>query len=168
MFAEDAIAFGSKVEMMTSRAALEREQWRAVWPTMEDYRYDLSTLEVAISPDRLMAMGAAIFRSTGLHAGQARRFDRNGRATATLMRDRGRRAVDLHPLPRLAQARHADAVAFQSAGSASDTVRPSEHPVETPGDPRARDVRQDAPSSTCSSRRASRSCSAIRAPPSCR
>ena len=28
MFAEDVIAFGSKVEMMTSQAQLEAEQWR--------------------------------------------------------------------------------------------------------------------------------------------
>jgi len=88
MFAEDAIAFGSKVEMVTSRDALEREQWRPIWPTMEGYRYDLSTLEIAISPDRLMAMGAAIFHSTGLQADQTTRFDRPGRATATLMRER--------------------------------------------------------------------------------
>ncbi len=88
MFAEDAIAFGSKIEMMTSRDALEQEQWRAVWPTMEDYSYDLGTLEIAISPDRLMAMGAAIFHSTGLHADKATRFERPGRATATLMRER--------------------------------------------------------------------------------
>jgi ketosteroid isomerase-like protein len=85
MFAEDAIAFGSKVEMVTSQAALEREQWRAVWPTIEDYRYDLSTLQVVISPDRLMAMGAVIFRSTGLHQ-DGRKFERNGRCTVTLMR----------------------------------------------------------------------------------
>lgn len=88
MFAEDAIAFGSKVEMMTSRAALEQEQWRAVWPTMENYRYDPATLEIVVSPDRLMAMGAAIFHSTGLHADRSTRFDRSGRATATLMRER--------------------------------------------------------------------------------
>ena len=88
LFAEDAIAFGSKIEMMTSREALEQEQWRAVWPTMEDYSYDLSTLEIAISPDRLMAMGAAIFHSVGLHADGKTRFDRPGRATATLMRER--------------------------------------------------------------------------------
>jgi ketosteroid isomerase-like protein len=85
MFAEDAIAFGSKVEMMTSQAQLEREQWRAVWPSIEDYRYDLSTLEVVTSPDRLMAMGAVIFRSTGLHP-DGNKFERNGRATVTLMR----------------------------------------------------------------------------------
>ena len=85
MFAEDAIAFGSKVEMVTSQAELEREQWRAVWPSIEDYRYDLATLEVVMSPDRLMAMGAVIFRSTGLHP-DGKRFERNGRATVTLMR----------------------------------------------------------------------------------
>ena len=85
MFAEDAIAFGSKVEMMTSQVALEREQWRAVWPSIEDYRYDLTTLQVVMSPDRLMAMGAVIFRSTGLHE-NGQKFERNGRATVTLMR----------------------------------------------------------------------------------
>jgi ketosteroid isomerase-like protein len=85
MFAEDVVAFGSKVEMMTSQAQLEREQWRAVWPTIEDYRYDLSTLQVVTSPDRLMAMGAVIFRSTGLHR-DGSRFERNGRCTVTLMR----------------------------------------------------------------------------------
>ena len=85
MFADDVVAFGSKVEMMTSQAELEREQWRAVWPSIEDYRYDLSTLEVVTSPDRLMAMGAVIFRSTGLHE-NGQRFERNGRATVALMR----------------------------------------------------------------------------------
>ncbi len=86
MFTEDAIAFGSKVEMVTSREALERDQWRAIWPTIEDYRYDLDTLEVVVSPDRLMAMGASIFRSTGIRE-DGSKFERNGRATVTLQRD---------------------------------------------------------------------------------
>jgi ketosteroid isomerase-like protein len=85
MFTEDAIAFGSKVEMVTSREALERDQWRAIWPTIEDYTYVLSTLEIVVSPDRLMAMGAAIFRSTGIHK-DGTRFERYGRATVTLQR----------------------------------------------------------------------------------
>jgi ketosteroid isomerase-like protein len=84
-FAEDAIAFGSRVEMMTSQPELERDQWRMVWPTIEDYRYDLDTLEVVTSPDRLMAMGAVIFRSTGLHK-DGSKFERNGRCTVALMR----------------------------------------------------------------------------------
>ena len=85
MFAEDAIAFGTKVEVVTSQAQLEAEQWRAVWPSIEDFRFDTSTLEVVTSPDRLMAMGALIFRSTGLHP-DGKKFQRNGRATVTLMR----------------------------------------------------------------------------------
>jgi ketosteroid isomerase-like protein len=85
MFVEDAVAFGSKVEMVTTRAALEVEQRRAVWPTIQSYRYDLSTLEVIVSPDRLMAVGVAIFRSTGFHE-DGSRFDRPGRVTASLMR----------------------------------------------------------------------------------
>jgi ketosteroid isomerase-like protein len=85
MFAEDAIAFGTKVEVVTSQAELEAEQWRSVWPSIEDFRFDTATLEVVMSPDRLMAMGALIFRSTGIHP-DGKKFQRNGRATVTLMR----------------------------------------------------------------------------------
>jgi ketosteroid isomerase-like protein len=85
IFADDAVAFGSVTEMMTSQDALEAQQWRQVWPTIEDYRYDLSTLEVIMSPDRLMAVGAVIFRSTGLNEDKSK-FVRNGRASAVLMR----------------------------------------------------------------------------------
>jgi ketosteroid isomerase-like protein len=85
MFTEDAIAFGTKVEVMDSQAQLEREQWRSVWPSIEDFRFNTSTLEVIVSPDRLMATGALIFRSTGLHA-DGKKFERNGRSTVTLMR----------------------------------------------------------------------------------
>ena len=85
MFAEDVVAFGSKMEMMTSQEVLERDQWRSVWPSIEDYRYDLSTLEVVTSPDRLMAMGAVLFRSTGIHP-DGKKFVRNGRSTCTFMR----------------------------------------------------------------------------------
>ena len=86
LFAENAFAFGSKVEMVRSREALEAEQWRVVWPTMADYRYDLATLEIAISPDRLMATAAAIFHSTGFHA-DGSSFNRPGRVTAALTRE---------------------------------------------------------------------------------
>jgi ketosteroid isomerase-like protein len=87
MFVEDTVAFGSRVEMVRRRDDLEAEQWRIVWPTMADYRYDLSTLEVMMSPDRLMAVGVAVFRSTGFHK-DGSTFDRPGRVTASLMRAR--------------------------------------------------------------------------------
>ena len=86
LYAEDVIAFGSLGDMLTTREDLERQQWRPVWPTIEDYRYDLATLEVVMSPDRLMAVAAAILRSTGLNR-DGSRFDRPGRVTAALMRE---------------------------------------------------------------------------------
>jgi ketosteroid isomerase-like protein len=85
LYAEDVIAFGSLGTMMTSRDALEAEQWRAVWPTLAAYTHDLSTLEIVISPDRLMAMGAVMARTTGIHK-DGSHFDRPVRGTATLMR----------------------------------------------------------------------------------
>jgi hypothetical protein len=36
---------------------LEAEQWREVWPTMEDYHYDLSTLEVIMPSGRILSKG---------------------------------------------------------------------------------------------------------------
>jgi ketosteroid isomerase-like protein len=86
LYADDVIAFGSLGRMMKSREALEAEQWRAVWPTLADYKHDLSTLEVIVSPDRLMAMGAVIARSVGIHKDGAP-FDRPVRVTASLMRE---------------------------------------------------------------------------------
>ena len=80
------IAFGSLGKMMTSRDALEAEQWRAVWPTLADYTHDLSTLEVIVSPDRPMAMGAVMARTIGIHK-DGSHFDRPVRVTATLMRE---------------------------------------------------------------------------------
>jgi ketosteroid isomerase-like protein len=86
LYADDVIAFGSLGKMMASRDALEAEQWRAVWPTLADYIHDLSTLEVIVSPDRLMAMGAVMARTIGIHK-DGSHFERPVRVTATLMRE---------------------------------------------------------------------------------
>lgn len=86
IYTDDVIAFGSLGKMMTSRDALEAEQWRAVWPTLADYKHDLSTLELIVSPDRLMAVGAVMARSVGIHE-DGSHFDRPVRVTASLMRE---------------------------------------------------------------------------------
>jgi ketosteroid isomerase-like protein len=86
LYTDDVIAFGSLGKTMTSREALEAEQWRKVWPTLADYRHDLSTLEIVISPDRLMAMGAVMAPTIGIHK-DGSHFERPVRVTATLMRE---------------------------------------------------------------------------------
>jgi ketosteroid isomerase-like protein len=86
LYTEDVISFGSLGKMMTSRDALEAGQWRAVWPTLADYTHDLSTLQVIVSPDRLMAAGAVMARTIGVHK-DGSHFERPVRVTATLMRE---------------------------------------------------------------------------------
>lgn len=86
LYTDDVIAFGSLGKMLTSRSALETEQWRAVWPTLADYGHDLTTLHVIVSPDRLMAVGAVIARSRGVHK-DGSHFERPVRVTASLMRE---------------------------------------------------------------------------------
>ena len=69
-----------------------------------------------MSPDRLMAMGAVIFRSTGLHE-NGKKFERNGRATVTLMRPSvGAPWLCTHSHVSL-KARHARPVLWQPAGA---------------------------------------------------
>src|SRR5438477_192235 len=130
MFAEDVIAFGSKVEVMTSQPQLEAKQWRSVWPSIEDYRFDISTLEVITSPDRLMAMGALIFRSTGLHP-DGTKFERDGRRLRASLRQ----AHCAQP-PRRAgpRQRHGHALRRADGGLAHPGHgRPAGHRISRPG-----------------------------------
>jgi ketosteroid isomerase-like protein len=87
LFAPDVVAFGTFQHHLRGLDALEAEQWRQVWPTIEDFRFELDTLVTGVSPDRLMGFGAIMWSSTGI-AGDGSRFDRPGRCTVVLRRDR--------------------------------------------------------------------------------
>ena len=86
IFAEDMIAFGTFTNFMVGRALAEKNQWRNVWGTIRNFRYDLERIETIVSADRLMAVGMGIFQSDGFHA-HGERFDRPGRTTVTLARE---------------------------------------------------------------------------------
>ena len=95
-------------------------------------------------PDRLMAMGAVMFRSTGLHP-DGKKFDRNGRSTCTFMRTAiGAPWVCTHShLSR--HARHAVDLARQADAEVVILIRVCllRHCASlTTGVSRARDVRQ--------------------------
>lgn len=85
LFAEDVVAFGTFQHHLRGRDALEAEQWRNVWPTIEDFRFEIDTLVSEVSPDRLMAYGAIMWSSTGI-AEDGSRFDRPGRCTIVFRR----------------------------------------------------------------------------------
>ncbi len=76
----------------------EDEQWRAVWPTIEDFRFHSEGLKVGVSPDRLMAVGLCRWSSRGRHQ-DGTGFTRPGRATVVFARpapDRPWQAIHTH------------------------------------------------------------------------
>jgi ketosteroid isomerase-like protein len=86
LFDEDALGFGTYSDLLAGREAIEREQWRAVWPTIESFRFVLERLRGGVSGDGRLAYAVVPFASTGI-AQDGTRFERPGRATLVLTRD---------------------------------------------------------------------------------
>ena len=60
-------AFGTFTDFMHGRDLAEQKQWRNVWGTIRNFRYDLDKVEAIVSGDRLMATGMAVWSSNGFH-----------------------------------------------------------------------------------------------------
>jgi ketosteroid isomerase-like protein len=85
IFAPDMIAFGTFTDFMTGRDVAEQQQWRNVWSHIDEFRFR-PDVRAIVSPDRLQAVGMAIFDSTGYHQ-DGTSYDRPGRATVVFVRD---------------------------------------------------------------------------------
>ena len=85
IFAPDMIAFGTFTDFMIGRDAAEQQQWRNVWPHIDNFRWR-SDIRCMVSADRLTAVGMAVFDSTG-YARDGTRYDRPGRATVAFARE---------------------------------------------------------------------------------
>src|SRR3712207_4766455 len=85
LFSEDLITFGSFNPFTIGRDANEEEQWRTVWGRIDRFRWRLDDLRTLISGDRLMAVGMAVFDSTG-YTETGTPYERPGRATIVLTR----------------------------------------------------------------------------------
>jgi ketosteroid isomerase-like protein len=84
IFAADMVAFGTFTDFMTGRDAAEKAQWRNVWPHIDGFRWR-PDIRVLVSPDRLQAVGMAVFDSTGYRQ-DGSSYDRPGRATVVFER----------------------------------------------------------------------------------
>jgi ketosteroid isomerase-like protein len=84
-FADDVVGFGTKATVARGRTRLRAEQWSQVWPHIDGFRFDAEGGDVWISPDRLQAVIAAEWHSTG-RTPDGDTFPRGGRATVVLMR----------------------------------------------------------------------------------
>ena len=85
LFAEHLIAFGTVADFVTGRDAIEKQQWRNVWSTIDHFRCRLDDMRTIVSADRLTAVGIIIFDSTGYNEDSAP-HDRPGRATVVFGR----------------------------------------------------------------------------------
>jgi ketosteroid isomerase-like protein len=85
IFAPDMIAFGTFTDFMTGRDVAEQQQWRNVWHHIDEFRFR-PDIRAIVSPDRLQAVGMAIFDSTGYHQ-DGTPYGRPGRATVVFVRD---------------------------------------------------------------------------------
>jgi ketosteroid isomerase-like protein len=85
IFASDMIAFGTFTDFMTGRDVAEQQQWRNVWSHIDEFRFR-PDIRAIVSPDRLQAVGMAIFDSTGYRQ-DGTSYDRPGRATVVFVRD---------------------------------------------------------------------------------
>jgi ketosteroid isomerase-like protein len=84
IFAPDMIAFGTFTDFMVGREKVEGEQWRNVWPHIDEFRWR-PDIRAIVSPDRLTAIGMAIFDSSG-YAADGSPYSRPGRATVVFGR----------------------------------------------------------------------------------
>lgn len=84
IFAPNMIAFGTFTDFMVGREKAEAAQWRNVWPHIDDFRWR-PDIRAIVTPDRLTAIGMAIFDSTG-YAADGSSYSRPGRATVVFGR----------------------------------------------------------------------------------
>jgi len=87
LFDDGVIGFGTFMDTVAGLDSLEDRQWRAIWPTIEGFRFNLDTLRVGVSKDSCLAFGVVTWDSTGFHK-DGSRYPRPGRATVLFGRAR--------------------------------------------------------------------------------
>ena len=85
LFHEDVVGFGTYMDWVDGLDRLAAEQWSSIWPTIEDFVFELDTLRVLYSPDRRQATAMILWNSTGISE-SGERYERPGRATVVLVR----------------------------------------------------------------------------------
>ena len=85
LFHNDVIGFGTYMDVVTGLDALEKQQWRSIWPTIQDFQFLVDGMQAIVSPDRLQATAILRWSSTGFKE-DGSTYPRNGRATVVLSR----------------------------------------------------------------------------------
>ncbi len=86
LFENDVVSFGTWMNVVEGLEKLCANQWKSVWPTINNFKFLTDTLYIQISPDRLLSNSIVVWDSTG-YKKNGNSFKRNGRATVTLKRN---------------------------------------------------------------------------------
>jgi len=87
IFADDVVAFGTRMDVVSGRDALRRNQWEGIWGRIADFAIDMDGIHAG--GDDSHAWGVATWTSTGYHE-DGSSFSRPGRCTVALARRDGR------------------------------------------------------------------------------
>lgn len=87
LFADDVVAFGTKMDIVSGLEFLMAHQWKGIWPNIREFRFDLDSLRTGGDDD--FAWGVCLWTSIGF-AQDGSSFSRPGRATVILERKEGR------------------------------------------------------------------------------
>ena len=85
LFENDVVGFGTWMNVVEGIDKLCSDQWKNIWPTINNFKFVTKTLFIQISPDRLLANSILVWNSTG-YKKNGNSFKRNGRATVVLKR----------------------------------------------------------------------------------
>ena len=85
LFDHEVLGFGTVADGVRGLDELVDRQWRATWPYIEDFTFELDAGRISIAPDGLLAYVATPWHSKGIRA-DGGVFDRGGRATIVLAR----------------------------------------------------------------------------------
>ena len=85
LFENDVVSFGTWMNIVEGLDKLYSDQWKNIWPTINNFKFVTNTLFIQISPDRLLANSILVWNSTG-YKKNGNSFKRNGRATVVLKR----------------------------------------------------------------------------------
>jgi ketosteroid isomerase-like protein len=85
LFETSVVGYGSRVAQADGLDPLVRDQWKRVWPNIEDYRFDLERLRVFGDAAAGTLTLALPWTSTGIDS-RGGRYPRPGRCTLVLRR----------------------------------------------------------------------------------
>ena len=74
LFVKNTASFGTHMDVVEGIDALEENQWRNVWPNIEEFEWDFDNIKIGVSADRLMAFLITTWTSKGFDSDYYKKY----------------------------------------------------------------------------------------------